>query len=353
MSEVFIISGNDSAAVKKRAKELASSMTGGDYRNDPALEMIDGDGAEASAVLGAFLDAVRTPPFLSPFKVVWMRNFSHVKSFDGGDAMGDAVLEFFKTPLPPDVNVVIDVAADAMDMRSRGAKALKALATGFETLNAPKSTDKNFALHRREVLDAMLADAGVKIEPAAANFLFEAVGGDSGNFRNEVEKLITSIGERDKITLADAQDVISRTPEALSWELGEAVFAGDRRKALRVLDLLLRSNEAAVKILYMLSAEFQRILETKCAMKRLGLKRVGPNTFSSLSDSVKSADPDNPLLKYHPYRAFKMCEKASSIPDSAAAEKLELLTRSSIALVSSGGDQRMVLERLIIKLTGS
>ena len=49
--------------------------------------------------------------------------------------------------------------------------------------------------------------------------------------------------------------------------------------------------------MYALSGEFQKLIQTRLAMKQLKLTRVTPRTFDSLPESLKKEFPDNPLLK--------------------------------------------------------
>ena len=85
-------------------------------------------------------------------------------------------------------------------------------------------------------------------------------------------------------------------------------------------------------------------------MLELGIQRPSPAAFENLSDEVKAKYPNNPLIKLHPYRAFKMCEAAVKLNGAAIAEKLTLIRNTSRALVTGGGERRILLEQLTIKL---
>ena len=69
MGRLVIISGDDDFAVKERARAVAGELAGGEFEENPAVEIIAGDGEELKpdAVVARFLDALRTPPFLSNF----------------------------------------------------------------------------------------------------------------------------------------------------------------------------------------------------------------------------------------------------------------------------------------------
>ena len=66
---------------------------------------------------------------------------------------------------------------------------------------------------------------------------------------------------------------------------------------------------------------------------------------------MKEEFPNTPLLKIHPFRAYKVCEAAANYTDAELIRNLELVRNANRALVSGGGDRRIILEQLIIKLT--
>ena len=317
------------------------------------MEIIAGDGEELKpdAVVARFLDALRTPPFLCDSKLVWLRHFRDLELFsakepDDGVA---GVLEILSNPLPPELSVLID--GGGLDQRKSFAKAMKSAGAGLEVLNAVKATDRRFADERRGSLRDICSELGKSLDPAAAQFLTETIGGDSGLLRNELEKLCSYVGEAAVITLADCRAVCSRTPETVSWEFTGAIVGRDRPRALRLLDIMLRQGEPEIRLMYALSGEFQKLIQTRLAMKQLKLTRVSPRTFDSLPESLKKEFPDNPLLKLHPYRAFKTCEGASGFSDGELARDLEAVRNASRALVSGGGEPRIILEQLVLRLT--
>jgi DNA polymerase III delta subunit len=127
----------------------------------------------------------------------------------------------------------------------------------------------------------------------------------------------------------------------------------NRSKALLTLAKLLSQRDSGMEIRMLagLSNEYQKLIQTRLAMKQLNINRANPNSFSALPPEVKERFPDNPLLKMHPYRAFKTCEAASRFSGNSLAMKLTAIRDASRALVSGGGDSRILLEQLVCKLT--
>ena len=172
----------------------------------------------------------------------------------------------------------------------------------------------------------------------------------SANLANEVEKLLLYTNDAPEITLADCEAITSRTPEAVGWEFTSAVAEGDALRALKLLDLLYTKDSDIIPLLASLSNEFQRYSKLIPAMRELGITHANPRSFDNIPPDVKKRFPENPLLKVHPYRAFKMCESAQKLGGHKIAEKLAAIRDASCAAVSGNGDIRILIEQLILRL---
>ncbi len=357
MPELFLISGDDDFALKARARALAAELCGGAPEGTEALEVVDGtgEGTKLEPPVGNFLDALRTPPFLTEHKVLWLRHCRFLTE------LADAAQEKKKTPLkecadfllqafPAGLTVLID--GPGVDLRKTYWKNLKARGAVLEVLNAPKSSDKNFAGDRRMSITDWARSSGKKIDADAAAWLTEIIGGDSGTLMNELEKIACYTGDAPQITLADCRAVCSGTPEAITWAFTGALTERNAPEALRLLGLLLEQGEAELRIFAALSGEFQRMIQVRLSMAELGLSRVSPRTFDEIPADAKERFPENVLLGIHPYRAFKMCEGAGRWSEPSLAEALNKILAANRALVSGGGDSRWVMEQLVFDLAG-
>jgi DNA polymerase-3 subunit delta len=257
--------------------------------------------------------------------------------------------KFLNEPLPPEISVLID--GPGVDQRKTLAKNWKKAGCSFESCNTIKTNDKKFADNRKLNIRDLCAKWGKSIDPAAVQYLSETIGGDSGLLANELEKLSLYTGDRPRITLEDCQAVCCRTPETVSWEFTGAITSGNTELALKLLGLLLQEKDSEMRLMATLSGEFQKLIQTRLAMKELQITRVTPRTFDSLGEDIKNQFPGNPLLKLHPFRAYKVCENAAAFSDAQLAQALEAIRNAARSLVSGGGDRRMTLEQLVIKLT--
>ena len=354
MGKLYIISGDDDIARKRRAREVVCEVTGNEEpENDEALEVISGDSEEGiDQICKNFLSSLQTPPFLAGSKILWLKHFPDLEMFSAAEPskLCAAITAELEIELAPELTVIID--GPNLDQRKSFAKKLKAAGAVIENKVAAKPNDKNFSENRRQDIYAWCQKCGKRFEPDAIQFLIDAVNSSSGTLHNELEKLYCYTGNRPIITLTDCRNVVSRTFEAISWEFTSAITARNRIEALKLLNALLAQREPEIKIMAMLSGEFQKIMQTKLAMEELNIKgRVNARTFDNIPEDIRAANPGNALLKLHPFRAFKVCESAAGYSGKELAEKLTLIKNASRCMVSGVGNNRITLEQLVLKLT--
>ena len=355
MGNFYIVSGDDDFARKQRAKETAMMAANcEDPENSDAVEIIQADLPELKpdVIADRFLEALRTPPFLAPEKFVWLRHHPDLESWsnDKQPAVVKDLLDFLQGELPGELTILID--GPGVDKRKTLWKNLIKCGAKIDILTAAKATDRNFAENRRMILNNFAKTTGKRLSGDAIQYLTDVIGGDSGILANELEKLASYTGNSPEITLNDCRAIVSRTPEAVIWEYTEAIQNGRKDAALQSLALLTSQNDQGLelKLIYLLSNAYQKSLASRLAMQELGIRRPSPGAFENLSAEIKAKYPDNPLIKLHPFRAYKMCEAAAKLDGAALAEKLTLIRNANRALVSGGGDSRIILEQLTIKL---
>lgn len=372
MGKLFFIAGNDRFAVRARAREVVTELCGEEFENNPELEVIRGDFGELSpsaavgaavAAIAEFLAALRTPPFLSAGKTVWLKNFEcfpELMDSSAPEAVAavNSLQEYLKTPIPDDLNVVVD--GGEIDQRKSLFKAFKQAEGAVVTiLRKAELSDKDYTRNQSAKVEELLSGNNLRVEPEAVDFLVNAVGSDSGRLLGEIAKIVDYMdGENRPVTLADCQRVVSRTPEALSWEFANALTSGNVKAALTVADTSIEAMRGAksggnleLGLIYQAMRAFKDVMDTRIAMEELQVPpRAGKNYFYSLSEEEKSAHKDNILVKSHPFRAYKLVETAANFPPKKVASALRALLAANRKLVSGGGDSRMVLEEMIIAI---
>ena len=155
---------------------------------------------------------------------------------------------------------------------------------------------------RKFVMDEM-AREGRTMDPAAVKVLVDRSGEDISKLRGDLERLLLYVGDRKVIGAADVEEVAADGATVVDdWAVTNALGAGDAARGLRELALRLERGDSPHAI--------------------VGQLRwwVSNRLAESSPDRVKPA--------------------------------LEALLRTDLALKSSGGDDQVLLERLVVELTG-
>ena len=220
-----------------------------------------------------------------------------------GGAMDMTPLEaYVKNPAP--TSVLVFVAA-GIDKSRRLTKLLveKAVCVEFGGLGADNANERRDA--RRDVaaqLQKEFAAAGRTVDPKALEMLVERAGGDISKLRGDVERLLLFTEGQKSISRSDVDEVVTVEADVDDWGVVNAIGDGDLARALRET-----------------TARFDRGDSVHALVGQLRWW-VSARLSASAPDRVKSA--------------------------------IDALLRTDLALKSSGGDERTLVERLVMDLTG-
>ena len=371
MGKLFLIFGNEDFTVKERACELICSLCGQEPEENTALEIIRGDDdtEKSGPVLERFLSALETPPFLSPEKYVWLKHFNKFEdafsepSSKKKKSRIDRVGDFLKDGLPKDVTVVID--GTGLDRRKAFFKLCEKLAgesggsLEWHEKADPKTKGYMQMLHRK--IREMMSRYDKRIDEQGAAFLAETVGGDAARLKNEIEKLVSYIGDSSQAMLEDCLKICSRSTETLSWEFSSALASRDAPKALALIPSILETMEqergassgrGELALISAANSEFKNLLSAKCEAERYLIPaRADADYFYNLFESVKGTDGCSSFFALHPFRAFKLWENSVRFSDEEISRAFGAVFTANKQMVT-GGDMRLALENLVIKIAG-
>lgn len=241
--------GDDEAARTRAVEALIAERT------DPAWQSINLsrlDGSDAVQTAQA-LEEARTPPFGGGDRVVLLQRSPFCSQCPAELAQQlEANLE-----LIPDNCHLLLVSPGKPDARLRTTKALQKL------VKAGDATEKSFTLPaiwdgagQVELVQRTALDLGLKLEPAAAEALSDAIGSDSARLASELEKLSLYVGSGQPITAAAVAALVgSQATNAL--QVGDALLAGRPAEAIALVEALLAANEPALRIVATLSGQIR------------------------------------------------------------------------------------------------
>jgi DNA polymerase III delta subunit len=205
----------------------------------------------------------------------------------------------------PSPTSVLVFAASGLDKSRRLTKRLleKASSVEFGGLSAEKA-DERRELRRQAAakLQGELAAAGRTIDPKALELLVDRAGGDISKLRGDVERLLLYTEGQTAISRSDIEEVVAADADVDDWAVINAIGNGDGPRALR---------ETALR--------FER--------------------------------GDSPHAMVGQLRWWVATRLSAAAPDRVKPA-MNALLRTDLALKSSGGDSRTLVERLVIDLTG-
>ena len=214
-----------------------------------------------------------------------------LREADGGADELQAFEAYLREP-QPHATVVLVAGAD-LDRRMKASLLLEKLATVVECDPLAGAGDA------MAWVKAEAASEGVRIEPAAARLLAVLAGGDIGRLRTEFERALLFASGEGIITEAAVREVASAPTTQDPWAMTNAIERRETGDALRELALKFDAGEFPLMIL----GQLGWFVRTKLAPPR-------------------------------------------------APAAVEALFRTDLALKTSGGDPRVLLERLVVELCG-
>ena len=287
---IHLFWGDDEAARHRAVEALVAE------RIDPAwaainLSRLDGNDPVQA---GQALEEARTPPFASGCRVVVLQRSPFCATCPSELA---ARLEGSLALIPDNCHLVL-VSPGKPDARLRTTKAVRKLAEerGFEL---PAVWDGAGQL---ELVAHTARDLGLRVEPAAAEALAEAIGSDSARLASELEKLALYAGEG-PITAAAVEALVGgRSTNSLA--VGDALLSGRVAEAIARVDALLAANEPALRIVATLSGQIRGWLWV-CLLERSGEQDVAviakaagignPRRVFVLRKQIRGRGPDQLL----------------------------------------------------------
>jgi DNA polymerase-3 subunit delta len=311
---VYLIVGDDEAEMARLAADV-SALVEDELRAFNLERMYATDKGITPA---AIVESARTFPMLGDRRVVLVlraekllkpkrrgKTVEEAVATEEDEPSGDVeVLEaYLKEPEPH--TTLAFVAAD-VDRTRRLYKTLQRAATIVECWGLKGAKDARLDLRQvartaETLVRQAVADAGQQIDPGAARLVAERAGTDIATLRGDVERLLLYAAGKSKIDLKDVQEVVSAETAQDDWAVTTAIQRGDTAEALRQLGLALESGGVP----YMILGQLGWFVREKLSM----------------------SDPRR-------------------VPAAVDA-----LFRTDVDLKSSGGDPRVLLERLVVELS--
>ncbi|HEX6464567.1 MAG TPA: DNA polymerase III subunit delta [Vicinamibacterales bacterium] len=314
---VYLILGDDEGEMLRLAGEI-TTLVEDELRAFNVERIYAGEKGNTSS---AIVEAARILPMMSDRRVVVvLRAEKLLKPRRRGRAAGieemeeegdepptdlDALGEYVQAPVPSTTLVIV---ASDIDKTRRASKAILKHAVvvecwGLKTEKNPRFLDLRQAARMAEQLvRKAVAESGQQIDPVAARLVAERAGADIVRLRGDIDRLMLYAAGKPKITVADVQEVVSAETAQDDWAVTNAIQNRNPAEALRQLGLAMEAGAVPYMVLGQL--------------------------------------------------AWFVRDKLANMDARRVPAAVDALFRTDQDLKTSGGDPRVLLERLVVELCG-
>ncbi|MGN0203133.1 MAG: DNA polymerase III subunit delta [Coprococcus sp.] len=238
---VYLLYGDEAyLRIQYRDRLRDALINEGDTMNMASFE---GKGIDEKEVM-ALAD---TMPFFSDYRLIIIENSGFFTSSH------DELAEYMKHI--PETTCIVFVEAD-VDKRN---KLFKAVSAAGYAANLTIPNDKQLILW----LAGMVKRENKLIQEPTLQYFLQLVEHDMNCMRQEMEKLLCYVGERQIIEKTDVDAVCSVFVENKIFDMIRAVSEKNQRQALQLYDDLVTLKEAPMRILYLIIKQFNTLYEIR------------------------------------------------------------------------------------------
>ena len=213
----------------------------------------DGDNMNFSAYEGKnvnpreIIDLAETLPFFADRRVILIENSGFFKS------TGDDLADYLKAPSESTCFIFVE---EEVDKRSKLYKAINKVGKSVEF------GEQNEDLLVRWIVGRLRRE-NKNITRDVLQLFMDKTGSDMGNIDRELEKLICYAIDKDVIEAEDVEAVTTEQITSRIFEMVNAIAEHEQKKALDLYYDLLTLKEPPMRILFLITRQFQILLNVK------------------------------------------------------------------------------------------
>lgn len=236
----YLICGEEDYLKLNYKNQMIKAIAGDDTMN---LGLYEGKNIDMNEVI----DSAETFPFFAEHRLIVMENTGLFKS--GGEELA----EYLKKV--PETTIFIFIESD-VDKRSKMYKAVKSVGYICE-IN--RQTEQDIAIWAAKIFDYN----GKKITKANMSYLISNVGTDMEVLSREIEKLISYALNKNVISKEDIDAICIKQLNVRIFDMIDAISVKNQKKTLDCYYELIAEKEPPMRILFMISRQFNLMLQAK------------------------------------------------------------------------------------------
>lgn len=287
----YLLFGEEAYLIRQyKDRLLHAAVKEGDTMN---ISRFGGKDTDVKAVI----DMSETLPFFAERRVILIEESNFLKS------QAEGLAEYIKDI--PDTTVLI-FAESEVDKRNRTYKQIAKEGRAVEFKRQTEETLRQWVLGR-------LKKEGKKITREVMDLFLVKTGNDMELIQNELEKLICFTLGKEIVGAGDVESICSNRISGKIFEMVDAIAYGNQKKAMDLYMELLYLKEPSMRILFLLTRQFQILMQ---------LKEMEISGFSSKEMASKAGIPEFAVRKnLGQAKCFRLAELELAVRDGVQAEE--------------------------------
>ena len=253
LKRAYLLYGTEGYLIRQYRDKLKKAFfPDGDTMN---LSVFQGENCNVEEIR----DLADTLPFFADWRLIVIEGSGWCKK--GGEEFAEYL------PDAPESTYFLFVEEE-VDKRSKLYKAITKIGNAVEFVPQTDETLSKWVLAR-------LKREGKGITKQAYQLFIEKTGTDMENIDKELEKLICYTLDRDNIEVSDVEAITTEQTQSKVFEMVDAIAAHQQKKALDLYYDLLSLHEAPMRIMYLITRQFNMMLLVKSMInKGVGQKEI-------------------------------------------------------------------------------
>jgi len=312
-SSVTLFIGNEGHLKEKAIKELGLSVLGEALAKELDYKIFYGGETGTKEIL----DYVTTFPFSAP------RRFVVIKDFEGfSEEDKSRLIEYIKNPSKT-ACLALDIKNNSILKDHPSIEEFVSIVTcdGLKGVGLSAWIRKN------------VSSSGKDIEDGAMEILEEMHGGNLASLTQEIDKLVSYVGQRQHIKINDVIDVVDKSIITSTFDLVWAIGQRDMAKSLQLANDLMSAGKKTHEIIGMLSWHFKRLVRARL------LQAKGETNYSIVN-----------ILGIRKDKTKDFFRQMKSFDIGAVRQKMDLLLEADLDTKRSRLDPALTLEFIIMRL---
>jgi len=203
------------------------------------------------------------------------------------------------------------------------------------------------------------------IAPDAFSELQKKTDNDMRQIFDELDKLVTFVGVRQRIEKSDVESLVTRTGFDRIFDLTNAIGQKSLPLAMANLKSILEKGDHPVLIHNMLTRQIRFLLQAKLLLERGDLKsdalqmsydafqqRVYKKLSPELMDELPESKQLN-VLKQHPYSLYIILRQVRNFTVQELIKAMERLLEADVQLKTGQLTPKLVVEMLVMDLVSN